>query len=253
MPGTMRITGLAILAAGLLLLVACEKEPSSNEGATEAESGTASSEAGAKQAGRRVAKQFQVESGMVEYALSGTRSGTEVLYWDDWGERQSRCTKASISIMGMTQTTDDCVISLPDIVYTIDMKTKTAMKANNPAKAFAEGLSDKELEEFGRRMSENMGMKLVGTDTVAGYSCDLWRTDTLQTEACTHKGIALRTMTNMMGMTTTVTATKVDLDADVDESRFELPADVTVKEAADLPPGVLDAMRKNLNLPEKSE
>jgi hypothetical protein len=250
----MRLVGVSIFAAGALLLAACEKdESSSTEGATEAEEGTEASQSGVMQGGRRVAKYFEYESGMVEYALSGTRSGTEVLYWDDWGERQSRCTKANITVMGMTQTTDDCVISLPDVVYTIDMKTKTAMRAANPAKTFAEGLSDEELKEFGRRMSESMGMKKVGTDTVAGYSCDLWRTDTLQSETCSHKGIPLRTKTNMMGMAMAVTATKVDFDTDVDDSRFEVPSDVTVSEAPAIPQEALDAMRKGMTAPEGEE
>lgn len=252
MLGTMRQSGLVILVVSAIALAACKKE-SSEEGASEGESGTQSAEADSKQAGRRIAKQFQVKSGVVEYALSGMRSGTEVLYWDDWGERQSRCTKASISMMGMTQTSDDCVISLPDVVYTIDMKTKTAMKSNNPGKAFADGLSDEELEEFGRRMNESMGMKKVGTDTVAGHSCDLWRADQMQTETCTHKGIPLRTMTKTMGTAMTITATKVDLDADVDDSRFTLPADVTVQEAADLPPGLLDAMKGSMGQPQNGE
>jgi hypothetical protein len=254
MRGSLHQKALVVLAVGALMLAACKKEQStSEEGATKSETGTASTESGATQAGRRIAKRYQVESGMVEYALSGTRSGKETLYWTDWGQRESRCTEATIAIMGTTHTSHDCVITLPDVVYTIDMTAKKAMKMNNPAKAFAEGLSDKDLEEFGKRMSENMGMKLVGTDTVAGYSCDLWRTETLETEACTHKGIALRTMTKMMGMTTTVTATKVDLGAHVDESRFALPEGVTVAEAPEIPQEALDAMKKNMNLPEKSE
>jgi hypothetical protein len=45
------------------------------------------------------------------------RSGTEVLYWDDWSGRQARYTKASLTMMSITQTTDDWVITLPDAVY----------------------------------------------------------------------------------------------------------------------------------------
>lgn len=233
------LTGLGILAAGALVLAACEEKSASTEGSSE----SASSEARKATAGPAIVKYFQAKSGMVEYQLTGARTGTETLYWDDWGQRQARLTKASVTTMGFTQTTDDWVITLPDVVYTIDMKTKTAMRADNPTTALAEGLGVEDLEEFGRRVSESMGMKRVGTDTVAGYACEVWRTEQLQSETCTHKGVPLRSQTDMMGLSTGFTATKVDLDARVDESRFKVPADVTVSDAASIPPGLLDAMK----------
>lgn len=249
MPGTMRLTRLLVLTAATLALAACGQEESSSKGAG-AESGASPAQTeAAKSASRRIVKHYQVKSGMVEYALTGTRSGTETLYWDDWGEREARYTKASISMMGMTQTTDDWVITLPDVVYSIDMKTKTGVKSGNPAKAFAAGLSDKELEDFGRRMAESMGAKMVGTDRVAGLSCELWRTEQMQSESCDHKGVPLRMVSNTMGMNMTVTATKVDLGADVDESHFTVPADVTVSEAPALPPGFMGAGKGGMMAP----
>jgi hypothetical protein len=248
--GGIRLAGICIAVAGALALGACEEKPSST---SETSGEAASPEAAKAPAGRRLAKYFEYESGMVEYALSGVRSGTEVLYWDDWGGRQARYTKASLTMMSITQTTDDWVITLPDVVYAIDMKTKTATRSVNPAKAFAEGLSEDELEEIGRRMTEAMGAKKVGTDTVAGLSCEIWRTEALSTETCTHKNVPLRSKSGMGGMQFAIVATKIELDASVDQSHFQVPADVTVREAPEIPAGMLDAMKKGMTAPEDGE
>lgn len=244
-----RLTGISMLAAGALALAACGEEPASTEGSGEA----APVAAEKASSGPVIAKYFQAKSGIVEYRLTGARTGTETLYWDDWGQRQARMTKASITMMGVTQTTDDWVITLPDVVYTIDMKTKTAMRAENPAAALAEGLSAEDLEEFGRYVSEATGMKRVGTDTVAGLTCELWRAEELQSETCSYRGVPLRSSANMMGLSTAMTATRVELNARVDESRFKVPAGVTVSEAALLPPGLLDAMKGGMALPGAGE
>jgi hypothetical protein len=71
-------------------------------------------------------------------------------------------------------------------------------------------------------MLKKMKFKKAGTDKVAGQTCDIWKYGKSMTK-CIYKGFPLREETTMMGMKSTVVATKVELDVELSRDDFKLP------------------------------
>ena len=97
-------------------------------------------------------KRYQIKSGVIEYRLEGMRSGTEKVYWDDWGVKEARYTKATLNLMGVAQEVEERLISTPDVIYTIDVKTNQAVKTKNPGVGFFKGLSEDEMTQMSKQL-----------------------------------------------------------------------------------------------------
>ena len=72
-------------------------------------------------------------------------------------------------------------------------------------------------------MLKKMKFTKTGTDKVAGQSCDIWEMKGGIIKQCIYKGLPLREETNMMGMKSSVVATKIEIDATLNKNDFELP------------------------------
>jgi len=65
-------------------------------------------------------------------------------------------------------------------------------------------------------------MKKVGTDTVAGHTCDVWQLGEMS-KTCFYKGFPLREESTLMGMKRVVVATKAEFDIELSKEDFKLP------------------------------
>ncbi len=79
----------------------------------------------------------------------------------------------------------------------------------------------KNMKESGEAMMLKMGGKKTGTDTVLGYTCDVW--NLMGTKQCIYKGIPLKVETNMMGIKNVELATKAEFDISLSKDDFKLP------------------------------
>ncbi|MFO1187350.1 MAG: proline-rich domain-containing protein [Alphaproteobacteria bacterium] len=165
---------------------------------------------------------FGMQSGKVEYQVTGAETGTETLAWDSWGTRMAITTKATMGTTAMDKTT----LVTMDKVVSLDNTAKTGTAMANPMKDImaAGGTSD----EMTGKMMGQMGATKQGTDTVLGKTCDKYVTATSST--CVWQGIALKTETTVNGATTTKVATKIEENAAVDPTSFDIPAGMTVQD-----------------------
>lgn len=190
-------------------------------------SGTASSQSLAG------VKRYLVKSGIVEYTLSGTRKGTETIYFDNWGMREAKHTKAEMSMMGITQTQNTLGIIDGAYTYNIDLDTKTGTKMETPMlKELA--ANTKDLTEAGEKMMKNMGGVKIGTEVILGKSCDVWEIKNMKSKTWVWKGVPLKTHVNMPSMEMTIMATKIDEGASIAADKFAIPPDVKITEAGDM-------------------
>ncbi|HWN10146.1 MAG TPA: hypothetical protein VNO50_12920 [Pyrinomonadaceae bacterium] len=191
-------------------------------------------------------KRYLVESGIIEFEMSGPQSGKETIYFDKWGWREARYTNSELSIAGITRKENKLSIMDGDWVYNIDLERRTGTKVKNTLlPQFIDGAKKKgqNMTELGEEMLANMGGQKVGTEQVAGKTCDVWETKSLGSKSCVWQGVTLKTQVNMAGMQITSTATRFEENGGVPADRFVVPGDVVIKESID-PQSVLKGIRE---------
>lgn len=160
---------------------------------------------------------------MVVYDVSGVHAGQETLYWDDWGLREARYTKTTMSMMGVTQDTDTWTITLGEKMYAIDQNANTMSTLDTSEMGAFVNMSDAEMKQMADQMMKAMGSKRIGSDYIADQSCEVWATDFGNAETCLWMGVTLSEKAEMMGMKTNKVAVSAVPNYAVDEKHFEVP------------------------------
>ena len=188
-------------------------------------------------------KPYEIEEGRIEYKLSGINNGTETLQFTKWGIKASTRTKTTMTIMGMTQKTDQLTITDGLWIYNVNMATNTATKMQNPMFKSLANRKNKTLKQTGEDLMKAMGGKIVGKDTVLGKTCDWWEVPQLMMKTCVWKGLPLKSKAGMKGMEVAHTAVNIQL-GHIPDSQVSLPANVTVVNQED-PLKQLQELRTN--------
>ncbi|MCF6268992.1 MAG: hypothetical protein L3J41_04725 [Melioribacteraceae bacterium] len=177
-------------------------------------------------------KRYEYKSGKVVYKSSGSVTGTETMYFDNYGMVEVKNTKSTLEMMGIKRETDTKVIMKDKWLYTIDNKTGEANKMENPIYSmFPEG---GDLEKAGEEMMINMGGKKVGTETLLGKECDIWEIEKLMSKVWVWKSIPLKSEVSMMGISINQIATSVEVDIDVSPDEFKIPEGVEFKDIGNI-------------------
>ncbi len=231
---------LFILIACALAFTACNKKPkTSNNDSNKTEltsnedTNNSSNDSSDKDNGDGY-KRYEIKSGIVETETTGTmNSGTETIYFDDYGRREAKYTKTTVSVPGVNikQTSNQLTIMDGDWMYSIDLDKKTGYKMKpEMLEDMAKNQGTKDLGKVGKEMLEQMGGKKVGEEKVLGKNADVWEMSNMGTKIWVWKGITLKTETNMMGMKINQTATKLEINVSVPDEKFEVPEDVSISE-----------------------
>lgn len=209
---------------------------------------------------------FPFKSATITYDVSGTETGSETLYIDEFGKKQARFRKTTGKVMYQQMNTDKAEITTERWFYDIDLAARTGRKTTNPNRYFQleyEKLSDKE-KQVVRKNAEEMGKSVIGgmqgtveknAATLLGYSCD--KTTFMGTTVYTmhDTGIPLKTETDMPGMSHKSVALTFDKGA-VDKSVFIPPKNVEItfdKEADAMMQQMAKNMINNLKDPEAAK
>jgi hypothetical protein len=175
-------------------------------------------------------KKYQIKSAIVEYKISGAQTGKETLYFDNYGFLEARYTESSMTMMGFTVETNTITISDKDWIYNIDMKEKKGTKMSNEMlKAMLDGLTQKDYEEFGRKMMQEMGGKKIGEETYMGKTCEVWTIESMNTKMWVYKLIPLKIEMTMFG-TVTYETVKFEENVSIPKDKFIPPKDIPVEE-----------------------
>jgi hypothetical protein len=154
-------------------------------------------------------------------------TGTETMYFDNYGMLEVKKTKASLNMKGIKQVTDTKIIMDANWIYTINNNSGEATKMENPLYSmFPEG---GDLEKASADMMISMGGVKTGTETLLGKKCDIWKIEKLMSTIWIWKTIPLKTEVKMMGMNVTNIATSVEVDIAVSPNEFKIPAGVEFK------------------------
>ena len=173
-------------------------------------------------------KRYQFKSGKVVYKMSGIQTGTETLYFDDYGRKEVHFNKSVIDMMGVKQKSNTQTIMEGKFIYTIDLEKNTGQKMENP---LYEMFSDEDdLQKVGEDIMKKMGGKKVGTETLNGKECEIWEVQKMGGKIWVWNSLAIRTVVNMMGMNITQEAESIETDIDVSPDLFKIPKGIEIKD-----------------------
>ena len=181
-------------------------------------------------------KRYNVKSAKIEYEIKGSGDvmgmmktktvGKKRLIFDNYGmkelEEESKVSKETT--MGKTKVnkTHHLKYMNESIIYSVNFKKKEIMRNHNSGMAMASMMSGgKNLTDAGEEMLKKMGGKKIGTDKVAGHTCDVWKMSGVK--QCLYKGIPLKVESNIMGIKSVEIATKAEFDLSLKEDDFKLP------------------------------
>jgi len=174
----------------------------------------------------------------IHYELKGSEQGVETLYIRDYGKVRARHHKATATIMGMTQKTDTLELTDPDWVITYNLLEKNGEKVSNPQKLYRTEYSklnseekknfEKNSKELGTSMMVDFGSSVKQNSAkLLGFDCDVTTVGGMSTVYLLHgTDIPLKSEVAVMGMASTVTATKVDTSTAVPDAAFLPPAGI---------------------------
>jgi hypothetical protein len=230
MKTTMKRTVGVLLLSTLTIVSGCSKKTDSeNTG-----SSTASSISS-------MPKRYELQSGIVYYepmVIMGIKS-VSTLYFDDYGRRESRETVTDSNIMGMKS--HEKKVDITDGDYMISYELEKIVNGKDETSKVATKTDIKKFREMAMKMGKGLDPEQMkkdfdyreeGTEVVAGvtgikYSVSINKEKKDQRAyGVLYKKIALKT--EMGGIM--IKAAKIEENATVPSSKFEVPAGYTIKE-----------------------
>lgn len=187
-------------------------------------------------------KRYSVKSAVIEYALSGIQTGTETVYIDDYGKREARYTQADMNVMGQTMKSNRLTLLDEDWIYAIDLDKKSGAKIKNPMfESLRASAPDGDYSQVSLDLMQKMGGQKIGTEEIAGKTCDVWEMKDMETKSWLWNVIPLKTESKMGELQMSTVATKVDEGVPVADEKFKIPADVQITSGENL-----DQMMKSM-------
>lgn len=225
---TKKTAGIVLLSA-LALFTGCSKSDSTGSGSPAAASSSS------------MPKRYEVKSGIVHYEpvnIMGVKT-SETLYFDDYGRREARETVTESDIMGMK--TFEHKMEITDGDYGISYEIKKTVNGKDETSKEATKTDMKEMREMALMMGKaldveelkkNFDYREEGSEEIAGvtgkkYSVALNKEQPdARVYGVMYKNIVLKS--EMAGIT--IKASKIEENAAVPASKFEIPSGYTVKE-----------------------
>jgi len=177
-------------------------------------------------------KQYKFKSGMVFYdvktssfdeKLNSHVEGIARLIFDNWGLKELKEEDVSeVQAGDFNDTRSRHTLFLVDkgTVFSVDFDEKKIYKSRDKDLDLAISLK-KDLSDESVKSLLKLGAKKVGTQEVAGYTCDLWEYNDQQ--VCLYKGIPLKIVIKSAGFISERTAVKVLFDTPIPPKEFKLP------------------------------
>lgn len=161
-------------------------------------------------------KPYEVKSIIIEYEIKGKDTiGKKRVLLDDYGNRELVETNIVKKESGKVDKTHIMHYLHRDVSYGVDFEHKIIHRMSNyMGMTFGVNKFKDTVDESLKAMHLNK----VGTNTVAGVKCDVWRLGK-SIETCYYKGLPLRT--NISGVQER--ATKIVIDAKLSLKDFKLP------------------------------
>ncbi len=176
-------------------------------------------------------KRYIMESGIIDYKISGSQNGTETLYFEKYGMKEAKYTDVTIDMFGMKQTNKQVVYLDGYWQYMVNPENNTGTKREDGMlKQLVESSEDKDMNEVGMKMFISMGGEKIGTEQFQGKNCDVWQLESMGTKVWIWNFIPLKTEVDMMGMKITYEAVSFEFDINIPDDKINIPDNIEFKE-----------------------
>ncbi len=181
-------------------------------------------------------KRYDIRSGKILYEIRGSGNvmgmvqtktkGKKRVIFDQYGAKEitevAKITRRTTNGISKIEKLHTMHYINGGVFYTVDFKHKKIVRMQNPALGASAMFGNrKNMAQNGQAMLQKMGGKMIGKDTVLGYSCDVW--DLMGVQQCIYKGIVLRIVSDIMGVKNSEVATKIQWNIPLKSSDFRLP------------------------------
>lgn len=178
---------------------------------------------------------YEVVSGEINYRLNGIQQGYETVYFDQWGAREARYTKATLKVgSGVERTIDRLILTNKEWIYTIDFVEKTGTKMRNPAfdkDQASTNLTTRELSRINTQKLYKLGGQKVGEEPVVDLACEVWEVKRLAAKFWVWKQIVLKREPKIATEKTILReAVRVTTGQKIPEDKFELPGTIKIQD-----------------------
>jgi len=154
-------------------------------------------------------------------------SGTTILYFDNYGQKESLETTAEIKMGDMTIPMHSIKFNQDGFVYDIDLVKKTGRKIKGGAV-----MPTNDMSAVSPQMAAQYNIKKEGTEAVAGKECDVISMNNAKMgmtgRVATWNGIGMKSDMVVSGMPVKMEVTTIEENASIPESKFQVPADVKI-------------------------
>ncbi len=176
-------------------------------------------------------KIFGIQSGIIEYEITGSQTGSKKLYFDDWGRKQAEFSNSTIKVGKFSKHSNLLKITNGDWQYIINLEKKTGTKRENPVLTKMYELSNQiNYNDFGEQLVLIEGGVKTGSEEVAGKNCTIYNFKNKNSKRWIWNWITLKSESLSGGVHITVTAKNIAENISVPDSVFNPPLDIMVIE-----------------------
>ena len=171
------------------------------------------------------------KSGIIKYNISGTTTGTEVVYYADWGRREAIYTKSTADLRGVIVDRNTLTLLEDNGLWinNIDLNARTGIRMKNPRYKEYVGQSRIELENTKKKSLKDAGAKRAEIEMVIGKPCFVWTVQYNGNEIYLWNGIILKKVTGGGYLETITVATEITEGVNIPEEKFTIPPDIQMK------------------------
>ena len=176
-------------------------------------------------------KFFGIKSGIIEYEISGSQTGTKKLYFDDWGRKQAEFTNSTIKVGKYTKHSNLLKITKGDWQYIMDLENETGIKKENPViEKIIELKNQTNYGEFGEQLLLLSGGFESGGDIVADKNCKVYEFKNQNTKSWIWNWLMLKSETKRGNVNITVVAKNIEENVNIPDTVFSPPKNILITE-----------------------
>lgn len=168
-------------------------------------------------------KRYPFRSAIIELRYGGSARGTQMIYIDDFGLKETKVDSFTTNVMDMDMPTHKLEIRSDDSLFSVDFVRGIGSRGRSEITA----RDQKEMKAAGEEMAKGMGFK-KGEDVVAGQKCVVWSSEDLGSKAWMWNDITLKSEAAIGDMKVLLEAVRVDLDVPVPGERFAAPSGINL-------------------------
>ncbi len=172
------------------------------------------------------------KTGIIKYEIYGaTTTGTELLYYDDWGSREAKYITTTMDLGGVTVTRNTLVLLEENgqWINSVDLNARTGIRMRNPRYKESIGQSRREREKNEENKNIDAGGRKIEIERVLGKPCVVWEVQYSGIKTCKWNGIVLKKISGPGFSRTTTVATEIDERVSIPEEKFTIPPDIEMK------------------------